>query len=175
MRGNFKKPQVNHQTAAMNPEVPIAIRAFFDAAEALRSLGVIRSDKYLGDLGEYICKHFYEITLPSSGRQAGHDGTDSDGRVQIKYHGSATWTNVNLGDPDHYDNLLVVLGPSSRLRPSARIEDFLVYRMSAETVRTYKNEEKGTYSCGKKPFQREPDQVLLLATAPPIGSAETES
>jgi hypothetical protein len=139
-----------------------AISDFFAAVAQLRELGIIRSDKYLGDLGEYICTHFYGINLASSGRQAGYDGTDADGTIQVKYHGSTTRTNIDLGDPEQYQNLLVVLGPSSLLRPTQFAGDFLVYRMSAEQVRRHKNTDKGTYSCGKVPFARKPDQVFNL-------------
>ena len=147
----------------MDAAIPKAISAFFDAASELRKLGVIRSDKYLGDLAEYICTHFYEIELASSGRQIGHDGIDCDGFVQVKYHGSCTRTNIDLGNPDLYDHVLVVLGKTSLLRSSKYADDFLVYRMSSNSVRQYKNEAKGTYSCGKKPFERNPDQVFNLA------------
>lgn len=146
----------------MDAAIPKAISAFFDSVNELRKLGVIRSDKYLGDLAEYICAHFYEIELASSGRQAGHDGVDCDGYVQVKYHGSCTRTNIDLGDPDMYDYVLVVLGKTSLLRSNMYTGDFLVYRMSSNSVRQYRNEAKGTYSCGKKPFERTPDKIFNL-------------
>lgn len=159
----------------MDAAIPKAISAFFDAASELRKLGVIRSDKYLGDLAEYICTHFYEIELASSGRQIGHDGIDCDGFVQVKYHGSCTRTNIDLGNPDMYDHVLVVLGKTSLLRSSMYADDFLVYRMSSNSVRQYKNELTKTYSCGKKPFERNPDQVFNLAATvaqPHLSAAE---
>jgi len=148
-------------------EAPIlaAISEFFDAVAKLRRLGVIRSDKYLGDLAEYIGKHFYEIELAVSGRQVGYDGVDKEGTVQVKYHGSPTRTNIDLGDPSQYDNLLVVLGPDSLLRSTAHSEEFLVYRMSSATARSHLNQKKGTYSCGKLPFARQPDKVLSFQAA----------
>lgn len=159
----------------MDAAIPKAISAFFDAVSELRKLGVIRSDKYLGDLAEYICTHFYEIELASSGRQIGHDGIDCDGFVQVKYHGSCTRTNIDLGNPDLYDHVLVELGKTSLLRSSMYTDDFLVYRMSSNSVRQYKNEATKTYSCGKKPFERNPDQVFnLTATVaqPHLSAAE---
>jgi hypothetical protein len=148
-------------------EAPIlaAMSEFFDAVAKLRKLGVIRSDKYLGDLGEYIGQHFYEIQLAISGRQVGYDGIDKDGKVQVKYHGSPTRTNIDLGDPSKYDNLLVVLGPSSFLRSTANTEEFLVYRMSSAAATAHLNKKKGTYSCGKVPFARQPDKVLCFQGA----------
>ncbi len=147
----------------MKDDVKQAITRFFDSVEKLRELGVIRSDKYLGDLGEHICKYFYDIELAESGRQPGHDGVDSEGFVQVKYHGSTTRTNIDLGNPDDYQNILVVLGPKSLLRNPKIRGEFLVYRMSANIVRQHKNEEKGTYSCGKEPFSGGPANVLNLS------------
>ena len=121
----------------MSPMTLQAIADFFEAVSELRRLGVIRSDKYLGDLAEYICSHFFAIELAASGRQPGYDGIANDARFQIKYHGSSTRTNIDLGDPSQYDTLLVVLGPASMLRDPAYDEDLLVYRMSCESVRSY--------------------------------------
>lgn len=118
-------------------EAPIisSISEFYDAVAKLRKVGVIRSDKYLGDLAEYICKHFYEVELAVSGRQIGYDGLDKEGKVQVKYHGSSTRTNIYLVNPSQYDNLLVVLGPGSLLRTTAHAAEFLIYRMSSATAR----------------------------------------
>lgn len=111
----------------------------FDAVSELLEWGIIRSDKYLGDLAEYICAHFYEIEFASSGRQAGHDDIDCDGYVQVKHHGSCTRTNIDLGNPGMYDHVLVVLGKTSLLRSSMYADDVLVYRVSSNSVRQYKN------------------------------------
>ena len=156
----------------MKAEIRTAVREFFSAAEKLRKLGVIRSDRYLGDLGEYICQHFYKLELAESGRQPGHDGTDPEGLVQVKYHGSCTRTNVDLGNPSYYDHIVVVLGPNSRLRQKGVSGDFLVYRMTAQAVRQHANLEKGTYSCGRGPFERLPDQVLNLEDLPEAPEAK---
>lgn len=145
----------------MNPEIKQAISDFFEAVAKLKQLGVFRSDKYLGDLGEYISQYFFNVELCESGRQPGHDGIDADGFVQVKYHGSTTRTNVDLGNPDSYQNILVVLGPESLLRNKNYSQDFLVYRMSENDVRSYRN-SNNTYSCGKEPFNRDPDKYMNL-------------
>lgn len=143
-----------------------AISAFFNAASALRDIGVIRSDKYLGDIAEYICQHFYNIELAVSGRQPGYDGINHSGRVQVKYHGSLTRTNIDLGNPDEYDTLLVVLGPNSLLRQSKYTDDFLIYQMSSETARNHFNTKSGTWSCGKRFFRNPPHRTLSLSQLP---------
>lgn len=147
----------------MNTEIKDAIKEFYDSVEKLKSLGIIRSDKYLGDIAEYISSYFYEIELAESGRQPGHDGSDNEGRVQIKYHGSPTRTNIDLGKPDEYENLLVVLGPNSLLRSPKYSGDFLLYRISAADVKAHRNVLSNSYSCGKDPFDRKPDRVLNLS------------
>ena len=146
----------------MNTEIKEAIKGFHDSVEKLKLLRIVRSDKYLGDIAEYISSYFYQIELAESGRQPGHDGSDNEGRVPIKYHGSPTRTNIDLGKPDEYENLLVVLGPNSMLRNPDYSGDFLLYRISASDVKAHCNVASGTYSCGKEPFSREPDRVLDL-------------
>jgi hypothetical protein len=146
----------------MNPMALQSIANFFDAVSELRRLGVIRSDKYLGDLAEYICSHFFDIELAASGRQPGYDGIANNARFQIKYHGSSTRTNIDLGDPTQYDTLLVVLGPASMLRAPAYTDDFLVYRMPSESVKSHVRKDQVTYSCGKTPFARVPDKAFSI-------------
>ncbi len=141
-----------------------AIQKFFQAVKDLKSLDIIRSDTYLGDIGEYISKYFYDIELAKSNREPGYDGHDSEGRVQVKYHGSSIGTNINLGIPTEYDNVLIVLGPNSLLRSSDYKEDFLVYRINSEQVKTYTKAKNNSYSCGKRPFNGKPDNVLSLST-----------
>ena len=151
----------------MAPEILFALSDFFSTVERLRQFGVIRSDKYLGDIGEFIAKNFYDIELSASGRQPGYDAFGERGRVQIKYHGSRTRTNVDLGNPAEYEVLVVVLGPSSMLRPTGYQEEFLVYEMPSNEVREYQNIDRHTYSCGKAPFNRTPDRRLSLQPVHP--------
>tara|TARA_R110001583_G_scaffold125995_2_gene277585 strand:- start:535 stop:1029 length:495 start_codon:yes stop_codon:yes gene_type:complete len=147
----------------MESEIKLAIKTFFEQVDKLKELNVIRSDKYLGDIAEYITTYFYNIELAESGREPGHDGIDEDGRVQVKYHGSITKTNLSLGNPNEYENFLVVLGPNSLLRSTKYEDDFLVYRFSSDEVKVHQNSNSGSYSCGKAPFEREPDKSLNLS------------
>jgi hypothetical protein len=146
----------------MEAENKLAIKIFFEQVDKLKDLNVIRSDKYLGDIAEYITTCFYNIELAESGREPGYDGIDEDGRVQVKYHGSITRTNLSLGNPNEYENLLVVLGPNSLLRSAKYKDDFLIYRFSSNEVKVHQNSKSGSYSCGKAPFEREPDNTLNL-------------
>jgi len=146
-----------------------AIQNFYNAVAKLKELEIIQSDTYLGDIGEYITKCSYNIKLAESRREPNIDGHNDEGRIQVKYHGSSKGTNVNLGNPLEYDILLVVLGSDSLLRDLKFKGDFLVYKMTSEEVKAYKNIDEKTgeiksYSCGKKAFKGKPDKELNLNT-----------
>jgi len=126
---------------------------FFDAVKKLRDSKVIRSDKYLGDIGEYICQKLYGITLNHSGREKGYDGTLNGEKYEVKFHNSLTRTNVYFGDPEFYDFLFVVLGPDSLLRPTHEKQDFLIYKITSKYVKEY-FEQKSGYCCGKRYFTK---------------------
>jgi hypothetical protein len=124
---------------------------FFKVVKLLRDNKIIRSDKYLGDIGEYICQKLYGIKLNDSGREKGYDGTINEKKYEIKFHNSLTRTNIYLGNPEIYDVLLVVLGPDSLLRPKNEQDDFLVYKMHKKYVKDNFKQKSG-YCCGKRYF-----------------------
>ncbi|MGR6904587.1 hypothetical protein [Lysinibacillus sp. BSL11] len=126
---------------------------FFKAIKMLRDSEIIRSDKYLGDIGEYICQKLYGITLNKSGREKGYDGTLGSEKYEIKFHNSLTRTNIYLGNPEIYDVLLVVLGPDSLLRPQQEKDDFLIYRTTNMYVKNHFKQKSG-YCCGKSYFEK---------------------
>lgn len=57
-------------------------------AEALKSLEdkkIIRTKNLVGDLGEYYCKEFFELTLEKNAVNKGFDAKDNEGKkVEIK-------------------------------------------------------------------------------------------
>lgn len=120
-----------------------AIRKFFAAVEELKGSGVVRSDKYLADIAEFICASELNVELSANKREPGHDGNLDGERVQIKYHGG-TATTVNCGDPASYEALLVVLGPRSELNETCGEDEFALYQIPAARVR-----EKGPNSDGQ--------------------------
>ncbi|WP_427110198.1 hypothetical protein [Lysinibacillus xylanilyticus] len=95
---------------------------FYRATQALKDSNVIRSSKYTGDIAEFLCSHWLGIKLESSQNRKGFDGIDpssNNSKVQIKYHGAETGTNIDMrsykeGD---FDDLYVVLSPNSTIRP----------------------------------------------------------
>jgi len=109
------------------PNVRDAIEQFHAAIAALKKLRVIRSDKYLGDIAEYLCSKHFDMVLSGDQRQEGWDAVKDGVRFQIKYNGAKT-TNINIGNPEKYDFVIIVLGPESCLRPKdAGQNTFLIY------------------------------------------------
>ena len=110
---------------------------------------IVRSDKLLGDIGEWLCVQNYGLVLEKSGRHPGYDGKIGKTRVQVKVHNSPTGTNLNVGSPDKYDELIVILGPRSRLRVDPNASAFHVYRFPAPDVKRNMQRKTGCY-CAKK-------------------------
>lgn len=107
----------------MDIEVREKINNYFELTNELKELGVIRSSKYSGDIGEFVCSNLYQIILNNSGREEGYDGIDSEGKkVEIKFHGGGKGTNIDMKkykkNGIKFDYLLVILGLDSNIRPS---------------------------------------------------------
>lgn len=118
----------------MTAEQQEALNAFFEAVTALRNANIIRSDKYLGDIAEFLCQEWYGIELAEAGNQPGFDGEVDGELVQIKYSGGSS-TTVDCGNPEQYDILIIVLGPESVLRPAGYDHiPYLRYRITSERV-----------------------------------------
>lgn len=145
----------------MNQEQRKALVKFGSAVQELMNCGVIRSHRYLGDIAEFLCADEFGINLESNLREVGHDGVLNNSRVQIKFGGGKK-TNVDLGNPEAYDELLIVLGKESVVRTYTSDADFLVYRMTASEVRALGTTKAGKYSCGSSQFAGEPDRAISL-------------
>lgn len=109
---------------------------------------MIRSDKVLGDLAEWICVEFYGVSLATSGRNPGYDGVIGERKVQVKAHNSPKGTNLNVGNPDKYDELIVLIGPRSLLRVGPSGQTFHVYRFTADHVNAHFRRDSGWF-CAK--------------------------
>lgn len=147
---------------AVTLEQSAAITDFLSAVEKLRKLGVIQSDRYLGDLGELLVKEEYGVELALSQRQQGYDTKGDENRAQIKFQNSAKRTNLILGSPDDYDRIIVVLGPDSLLHPQgAHAGAYCFYEFSSAHVREHFTRALG-FSCGKSYFGQ-PQRVRRLS------------
>lgn len=108
----------------------------------------MRSDKVLGDLGEWICVKKYGLVLESSGRHPGYDGKINNKKVQVKVHNSPEGTNLSVGNPEKYDHLIVLIGPRSKLRIGDVDESFHSYRFTSREVKKKMARKSGHY-CAK--------------------------
>ena len=115
-------------------EQMVAIGEFFAAAGRLKTLGLIRSDRYLGDIAEFIAKTQLGMTMAASCREPGHDGYIDGKKVQVKFNGGTSIT-IDVGDPDTYDELVVILGPNSVMRAPELSEPYAVYRIPSSIVK----------------------------------------
>lgn len=113
---------------AMTEEEAQAIGEFYAAVDRLKSLKIVRSDKYLGDIAEFLAKSELGMTIAESQRQEGYDGHIGERKLQVKYSGGTSNT-VDAGDPSAYDDLVIILGPQSVLRPD-KLSDPYVDRKS---------------------------------------------
>ncbi|MFY0523693.1 hypothetical protein ACN28I_11075 [Archangium gephyra] len=144
----------------MNPRQSAASKDFARAINELKKAGVIRSHRYLGDIAEFLCADAFGIDLATNLRQVGHDGLRGKVRAEVKYGGGKK-TNVDLGNPDAYDEVYVVLGRESVVRAPVHEGDFLVYIFTADEARAMKT-PGGSYSCGASYFEKAPQHVISL-------------
>lgn len=137
----------------INADEKKAILNFMRAVRELRKLNIIRTDRYLGELGEFLAAKKFDLTLATSKKQKGHDTEGLSNRTQIKFHNSPTRTNIDLGDPEQYDRVIVVLGPDSKLHPRNKWENKVVFYEfeSSQVKKTFKNDK--SYSTGKSGLQ----------------------
>lgn len=121
---------------------------YFEAVAKLQSNNIVRSDKVLGDLGEWICVQKYGLVLEASGRHPDYDGKINNEKVQVKVHNSPERTNLSVGNPNRYDHLIVLIGPRSKLRIGSIDESFHSYRFTSAEVIKLMARRSGHY-CAK--------------------------
>jgi hypothetical protein len=150
----------------MNPRQILALRSFTSAVKELGAAGVTRSHRYLGDIAEFLCADAFGINLAKNLREVGYDGHREQIKVQIKYNGSKK-TNVDLGNPLHYQEVYIVLGPESVVRPIFHLAEFLVYRFTSDEV-MHMRTAKGKYSCAKGQLPSAPLKAIHIEDAAAI-------
>ena len=111
-----------------------AIGEFFAAADRLKALEIIRTDRYLGDIAEFIAKSQLGMVMAASCREPGHDGHIDGKRVQVKFNGGTSIT-IDIGNPATYDELIVILGPNSVMRAHELSEPYVIYRIPSQIVK----------------------------------------
>jgi hypothetical protein len=138
------------------------LKSFAAAVKELKDSEVIRSDRYLGDIAEFLCADAYGINLTTNLREVGHDGLREELKVQIKYAGG-TKTNMDFGDPAKYDEVYVVLGKGSFVRRFPHDADFLIYKNTSDEVFAFGDMEKQRFSRGPTYFTGPPNKTVSLS------------
>ena len=69
----------------------------------------------------------------TSRREPRHDGYIEGKRVQVKFNGGTSIT-IDAGNPNTYDELVVILGPNSVMRAPECSESYVIYRIPSEIV-----------------------------------------
>ena len=118
-------------------ELTKALDDFFNSTKRLKDIKVIRSDKFLGDIAEYICTREFNMRLADGSRQVGYDGFIGDDKVQVKYHGGKS-TTVSCGDPRQYNELIIIIGPDSTFRKNGLTARFYAIRIPSNEVKKNK-------------------------------------
>lgn len=133
----------------MTSDQETAIATFFEAVARLEELEIIRSSRYLGDIGEFLCSKAFGTELVPQLRQRGHDGMLGKDRVQIKFNNSTKGKNIDVGDPNDYEVLVVVIGAKSKLREVDHgPAEFRLYRYAKAEVLSWRT-ANGNFYCAK--------------------------
>lgn len=124
-----------------------AINSFFEAVDKLKSLNIVRSNRFLGDLGEFFATKAISIQLNTNKRQKGFDAILDNKKYEIKY-ANGTKTNISLGNPNEYDFVILVIGRDSVIFNSSINANYAIYKLTNTDALKYST-EKGVYSFGK--------------------------
>lgn len=138
----------------MTAEQIQAIEDFYKATDRLRALNVIRSDRFLGDIAEFLVASKLQLKLTDNKRERGYDGTSDNTKIEVKYNGGSSNT-VNCGRPESYDELVVVLGPKSALRDKSLSDPYLFYRIPTSVVALKARHADGVLRFTKGDLKRE--------------------
>lgn len=145
----------------MKDSETLLIKAFFDCIAKLMDANIIRSNTSIGDIGEWLCVHKYGLKLNESSRHPGFDGWIGQEKVQVKLHNSPKGKNLNVGNPDKYDKLIILLGPNSYLRVHDSVISFHAYNFTSSEVKQLMKRKRG-YFCAKKICNINPYESIIL-------------
>ncbi|MCD9468559.1 hypothetical protein [Photobacterium iliopiscarium] len=140
-----------------------AIDDYFNAIDKLKKLGIVRSKNTVGDIGEFLCTVAYpELRLDSKKTTEGYDAILDEKKIQIKYRNSQDGNNIDLGFPEKYNEIIVVLGIDSAHRMIGDSdEDFLFYRFTSQEVKDHMVMPSGKkYSLSKTKHIRPAEKTM---------------
>jgi hypothetical protein len=147
----------------MNEKVKSALRDFFEAQGKLHELGVIGSKHYIDDIAVYLCSKIYGMEPVGKGEKGlGYEGLIGASRVAVRLTNCPTGTPVRIPAPVAFDELIVVLGPNSWMRPEGINAEFITYRLGKEEVLDRFRESNGIYSGDARILPAQPDKLVNL-------------
>lgn len=129
------------------------IKQFFELANELKANNILRSSKYLGDIGETICELLFNIKLNNNQREKSYDGWFNDKKVQIKLNNSTNGTNIFIGDKIEFDLLYLIITKQSKLFLYNDIKDieYVIYIFENSEIEGNKYIHKNIL-INKKPY-----------------------
>ena len=147
----------------MDEKIKLALRNFFAAQGKLHEFGVIGSKHYIDDIAVYLCSRIYGMDpVGKKGKDPGYEGLIGSSRVAVRLTNCPTGTPIRITAPIHFDELIVVLGPNSWMRPEGINAEFICYRLDKEVVLARFRESNGTYSGDAEVLPEHPDKVVSL-------------
>jgi len=116
-----------------------SILNFFYCQSKLEYLDVSRSTNSICDIAEFICSKYFKITLCKSQRNEGFDAfgnNNEKSRIQIKINNSNKGTNQNIGNPEKYHYLYLLVTSNSLLFNNKFTDSFIViYKIDSIDLR----------------------------------------
>ncbi|WP_442636557.1 hypothetical protein [Rossellomorea marisflavi] len=123
------------------------LREFFEVVNKMKSANIIRSDRFLGDIGEFIISKELNVKLESNLRNEGFDATLKDKKYEIKY-ANGSKTNVSVSAEADYEYLVVLVGGDSKLSKNKVSGTFDVFLIPKENILKEANKGNKNYSFG---------------------------
>lgn len=153
----------------MDQKIKWMLKEFFSAQKGLSQLDIIQSRDYVGDIGRYLCQVTYDLELAEP--PAAYDGRLGDAKVLVRFNNCPKSAPVWVADDAEFDELLVVLGPNSWLRPPGVQAEFVFYRLTRQEVLDQFQAANGQRVGGQGVFAQGFDKLLgLIAEADrPLG------
>ena len=96
------------------------------------------------------------------GKDLGYEGLIDTSRIAVRLTNCPTGTLVRIAAPVSFDELIVVLGPNSWMRPEGINAEFITYRLSKEEVLDRFRESNGIYAGDAGILPVQPDKLLSL-------------
>lgn len=147
----------------MDERVKAALKSFFTAQGKLHEFGVIGSKHHIDDIAVYLGSDVYGMEPVGKGQKGlGYEGLIGDSKIAVRLTNCPTGTPIRIPAPVTFDELIVVLGPKSWMRPEGIDADFICYRLGKDEVLDRFKESNGMYLGDAGALPAHPDKVLSL-------------